>query len=214
LRDGDRVVGVRAIDRSRGEEYTIYADYVVNATGPWTDKVTRLAQVKVPMTLSAGTMVVLDSRPVQRVINRCRKPADGDIIVPVGTTIVLGTTSVPVEDPDHFAGQEWEVDKILDEGIQMAPIIETMRLQRCYAGVRPLYEPPQSGDKDEGREVSRAFYVLDHEQLDGVGGFVTVTGGKVTTCRLMAEKTVDLLCTRLGVAAPCRTHLEPLPVTN
>jgi glycerol-3-phosphate dehydrogenase len=214
LRDGDRVVGVRAIDRSRGEEYTIYADYVVNATGPWTDKVTRLAQVEVPMALSAGTMVVLDSRPVQRVINRCRKPADGDIIVPVGTTIVLGTTSVPVEDPDHLAGQEWEVDKILDECIQMAPIIETMRLQRCYAGVRPLYEPPQSGDKDEGREVSRAFYVLDHEQLDGVGGFVTVTGGKVTTCRLMAEKTVDLLCTRLGVAAPCRTHLEPLPVTN
>lgn len=213
IRDNDRVVGVEAVDQASGQPYRIYADYVINATGPWAHKVACMAQIEVPMVLSAGTMIVLDSRPFKRVINRCRKPADGDIIVPVGSTIVLGTTSVEVPDPDHYTTQEWEIDTILDECIEMAPVIETMRIQRTYAGIRPLYEPPAGdGAEEDGREVSRAFYVLDHEQLDGVGNFVTITGGKLTTCRLMAEKTVDLVAARLGVTTPCRTHLEPLPV--
>ncbi len=211
LREGDRVVGLKAVDQSTGDEYVVHADYVVSATGPWTDKVAHLAGIEVPMVLSKGTMVVLDSRPVKRAINRCRYPTDGDIIVPVGTTIVLGTTSVTVEDPDNFGIEEWEVDKMLDECIKMVPMIEDMHLQRNYAAVRPLYEPPAEAGAEEGREVSRAFYVLDHEQLDGVGGFITITGGKLTTSRLMAEKVVDLVCAKMGVDAPCRTHLEPLP---
>jgi glycerol-3-phosphate dehydrogenase len=214
LREGDRVAGVKAVDQTNGDEYVVHADCVINASGPWTDKVASLASITVPMVLSKGTMVVLDSRPVKRAINRCRYPSDGDIIVPVGTTIVLGTTSVTVDDPDHFGIEEWEVDKMLDECIQMVPMIEDMRIQRNYAGVRPLYEPPADEEAEEGREVSRAFYVLDHEALDGVGGFITITGGKLTTSRLMAEKTVDLLCTKMGGDAVCRTHLEPLPTAS
>lgn len=214
LRQNGRVTGVRAKELSSNEEIVIHADYVINATGPWSHQVAHMAQIEVPMVLSEGTMIVLDSRPVKRVINRCRKSSDGDIIVPVGTTIVLGTTSVTIEDPDDFSSQEWEVDKILDEAIQMLPVIETMHIQRCYAGVRPLYEPPQTGGEEDGREVSRAFYVLDHEQLDGVSGFITITGGKLTTSRLMAEKTADLLCAKMGVDSPCRTHLEMLPTAS
>lgn len=211
LREGDRVVGVKAVDQTSGEEYLVRAEYVVNATGPWAGKTARLAGIDVPMALDYGTMVVLDSRPVRRVINRCRPPADGDIIVPVGTTIVLGTTSVPIQDPDEFCIQEWEIDLLLDECTQMVPVVEEMRIQRYYAAVRPLYRPPQEITGEERREVSRAFYVLDHETLDGLGGFITITGGKLTTCRLMAEKTVDLVCAKMGILAPCRTHLEPLP---
>jgi glycerol-3-phosphate dehydrogenase len=214
LRENGRVTGVRAKELSSGEEIVIQADYVVNAAGPWSHRVARLAQIEVPMVLSAGTMIVLDSRPVKRVINRCRKSADGDIIVPVGTTIVLGTTSVTVDSPDNYTSQEWELDKILDEAIQMLPAIETMGMQRYYSGVRPLYEPPAVEGAEEGREVSRAFYVLDHEKLDCVYGLVTITGGKLTTCRLMAEKTVDLVAAKLGVDAPCRTHLEALPAAT
>jgi len=213
LREGDRAVGVKAVDQTSGEEYRVRAQYVVNASGPWTNKVANLAGIKVPMVLSKGTMIVLDSRPVQRAINRCHFPSDGDIIVPVGTTIVLGTTSVTVDDPDCFGVEEWEVCKVLDECIAMVPMIEDMAMQRRYAGVRPLYEPPEElGEVEEGREVSRAHFVLDHEELDGVGGIITVTGGKVTTCRLMAEDTVNLVCKKMGVDEPCRTHLEPLPL--
>jgi glycerol-3-phosphate dehydrogenase len=211
LREGDRVVGIKAVDQTSGDEYTVHADYVVNATGPWTHKVARLAQIEVPMVLSEGAMIVLDSRPAKRAINRCRFPSDGDIIVPVGTTIVLGTTSVEVEDPDNFSIQEWEIDRILDECIQMMPMIEDMGIQRTFGGVRPLYQPPELGEEEEGREVSRAHYVLDHEELDDVGGFATITGGKLTTSRLMAQDIVNLVCAKMGIDAPCRTHLEPLP---
>jgi len=210
LRQGDRVVGIEAVDRSSGNEYEIRAEYVINATGPWTTKTARLAGLEVPMALDYGTMVVLNGRPVRRAINRCRPPTDGDIVVPVGTAIVLGTTSVPIQDPDDFCIQEWEIDLLLEEAIKMVPVVEEMGVQRYYAAVRPLYKPPTEGAEGQ-REVSRAFYVLDHEELDGLGGLITVTGGKVTTCRLMAEKTVDLVCAKMGIQAPCRTHLEPLP---
>ncbi|MGB9777049.1 MAG: FAD-dependent oxidoreductase [Anaerolineae bacterium] len=210
LREGDRVVGIEAVDRASGDEYEIRAEYVINATGPWTTKTARLAGLEVPMALDYGTMVVLNGRPVRRAINRCRPPTDGDIIVPVGTAIVLGTTSVPIQDPDDFCIQEWEIDLLLKEAVTMVPVVEEMGIQRYYAAVRPLYTPPAERT-EERREVSRAFYVLDHEELDGLGGLITITGGKVTTCRLMAEKTVDLVCAKMGIQAPCRTHLEPLP---
>jgi glycerol-3-phosphate dehydrogenase len=217
LRKGDRVAGVKAVDQTNGDEYVVHADYVISASGPWAAKVAALGNVKIEMSLSKGTMVVLDSRPVKWAINRCRYPSDGDIIVPVGTTIVLGTTSVDIEDPDNFVIEEWEVDKMLDECIQMVPMIEDMRVQRSFASIRPLYQPPTEGEEEEdttGIEVSRAFYVLDHEALDGVGGLITITGGKLTTSRMMAEKTVDLLCAKMGVDVPCRTHLEPLPTAS
>jgi glycerol-3-phosphate dehydrogenase len=214
LRKGDRIVGVKAVDQTSGEEYLVHADYVVSATGPWAAKVAALGNIKIGMSLSKGTMVALDSRPVKRAINRCRYPSDGDIIVPVGTTIVLGTTSVDIDDPDNFVIEEWEVAKMLDECIQMVPMIEDMHVQRNFASIRPLYQPSTEGKKEEkvtGIEVSRVFYVLDHEELDSVGGLITITGGKLTSSRLMGEKTVDIVCAKMGVDVPCRTHLEPLP---
>jgi glycerol-3-phosphate dehydrogenase len=212
LVEDSRVVGVKAKDQNTGEMYEVRAEYVVNATGPWTDQIGELAGIDIPMVLSPGTMVVLDSRPVKRVINRCRYPSDGDIIVPVGTTIVLGTTSKEIDDPDDYCIEQWEVDTVLIEGIEMVPQVAEMGIQRTYAGVRPLYEPPEDltgGEK--GRDVSRAHFVLDHEELDGIGGFVTITGGKVTTSRLMAEDTVDLVAKKMGVDEPCRTAEVPLP---
>jgi glycerol-3-phosphate dehydrogenase len=53
--------------------------------------------------------------------------------------------------------------------------------------------------------------LIDHETQDGVRGLVSIVGGKMATHRLMAEKTVDAVCKRLGVSVPCTTHLEPLP---
>jgi len=212
LVENGRVVGVRAKDQSTGEEYEVRSEYVVNASGPWTDQVGRLAGIEIPMVLSPGTMIVLDGRPVQRCINRCHYPGDGDIIVPVGTTIVLGTTSKEIEDPDNYSIEQWEMDVILTECMEMVPKIEEMGIQRCYAGVRPLYEPPEElTGQETGREVSRAHFVLDHAELDGVGGLITITGGKVTTARLMAEDTVDLVAEKMGVDEPCRTAEVPLP---
>ena len=61
------------------------------------------------------------------------------------------------------------------------------------------------------RDVTRAYTLLDHATRDGVEGFVTITGGKWTTYRQMAQVTVDQVCAKLGTERPCRTHLEALP---
>jgi len=58
--------------------------------------------------------------------------------------------------------------------------------------------------------VSRGFALLDHSQ-EGLENFATITGGKLTTYRLMAEKTADLVCRRMGISAPCMTRTTPLP---
>ncbi len=91
---------------------------------------------------------------------------------------------------------------MLDEGEKMVPGFSQVRALRAWAGVRPLYE---EGGSALGREAKRTFAVLDHLQRDGVGGLVTVVGGKFTTYRLMAERAADLVCAQLGVTAPCVT---------
>ena len=99
-----------------------------------------------------------------------------------------------------------EVDRIVDEGASMMPVLENIRYIRAYSGVRPLL----GGDgKSDDRSVTRGFDLVDHAR-DGINNFITITGGKLTTYRLMAEKTADLVCRRIGVSAPCQTRKIPL----
>ena len=69
-------------------------------------------------------------------------------------------------------------------------------------GARPLFEETKQ-DASDTRDVSRSHTLLDHARRDGVEGFLTITGGKATTFRLMAEVTVDAVCEKLGVERPC-----------
>ena len=62
-----------------------------------------------------------------------------------------------------------------------------------------------------GRNVSRGIVLLDHEKRDGIKGLITITGGKLTTCRLMAEMATDLVCEKLGLNIPCTTAVKKLP---
>jgi glycerol-3-phosphate dehydrogenase len=96
----------------------------------------------------------------------------------------------------------------LEEGEKLVPGFKDMRMLRAWAGVRPLYQETKTADT---RDVTRAYTLLDHESRDGVTGFITITGGKWTTYRQMAEVTVDRVCEKLGTVRPCRTHEEVLP---
>jgi glycerol-3-phosphate dehydrogenase len=155
-----------------------------------------------------GTMIAMAYRFVNTIVNRLHTPGDGDILVPVGTVAIIGTTSVNVPDPNDTSVGSWEVQLLLDEGEKMVPGLSQVRALRAWAGVRPLYE---EGRSVEGREAKRTFAVLDHAERDGVGGLVTVVGGKFTTYRLMAERAADVVCQRLGVTRPCVTKEYVLP---
>jgi glycerol-3-phosphate dehydrogenase len=211
LLERQRVTGATILDLKKMEKFSIEAEVIVNAAGPWAAEVASLASVDVPMTLGKGTMIAMASRMVNTVINRLKPPSDGDIAVPVGTVCVLGTTDVPVDAPDALAIEPWEIDLLLAEGDFMIPGLHSARALRAWAGIRPLYSPDRH-DSDT-HALARAHAILDHKEIDGVEGFISVTGGKLTTYRLMAEETVDLLCDKLEQSHACSTHstklLEP-----
>lgn len=207
--EGNQVRG--AVCRNpQGERVTITADVTVSASGPLAGKIAALAGIDLPLVPGKGTMVAVDHIPLRTVINRCRYPTDGDIIVPKRGEAIVGTTDIQIDDPDQFGVTGDEIDQMLTAGEQVLPGFRASPSVRAWAGVRPLF--PTAGAVSEGdpRSVSRTHALLDHAGRDGIDNFITITGGKWTTHRLMAEQTVDLICRKVGVQRPCRTHLEVL----
>ena len=204
-----RVAGAKVHNAVTDEEVTIYADMVVNAAGAWTGKIAEMAGADVLIMPAKGTMVGMAQRLVNTVINRCKMPSDGDILVPSHTICVIGTTSINVTDPEHLRIEPWEVNKMLEEGDKMVPGFKHARVLRAWAGVRPLFQETYEGAG--GRDVTRKLALLDHSQREGIKGFLTITGGKWTTFRLMAEATVDKVCELLETERPCETATTPVP---
>lgn len=203
----NKVKGVRAKDLIHCEEYWIDTSYIINATGAWANHFLKLAGLRIGMALSKGSMLITNQRLNQRVINRCRPPSDGDIIVPNETVSILGTTSIRSEEAENFEVTPREVSLLLKEASRMIPALREARFIRAYAGIRPLF---QSEEKGDDRTISRGFVLIDHGERDGFENLITVTGGKLITYRLMAEKASSLLCQKMGIDASCSTHLKPL----
>jgi len=206
LVDGGAVVGAE-LDHEIGE---VRAEHVVNATGAWADSLASMAGVDLDMKPTRGVMVGVEYPNLGPVVNRCRPPDDGDIVVPHEREAILGTTSVAVDDPDDYEEAEWEIDRTIEECAAMLPPVDDAPRTRTYWGVRPLYGPEEAELEGE-RGISRGFFVVDHADRDGVDGFTSVVGGKLTTHRLMAEAAADHVAERLGVDAPCLTAEEALP---
>jgi glycerol-3-phosphate dehydrogenase len=204
-RTGDRITGARLTNLRDGSTVDVSAAIIVNAAGPWAAQIAALAGAHFGMRLSRGAMLAYNIRWVNTVINKLRKPGDGDIFVPVGTVSVIGTTSVRTDDPGDTRVEAWEVERILDEAEAMTPGISRARILRAWGGVRPLYDP--GGDQ---RDARRTFTTLDHA-ADGAPGLISIVGGKLTTFRLMAEQVVDRVCQQLNVTAPCTTATTVLP---
>lgn len=205
---GGQITGARLTNLRTGEAVEVACAVAINAAGPWAAEIARLAGVSFGMKLSRGAMLAYNIRWVNTVINKLRKPGDGDIFVPVGTVSVIGTTSVTTTDPGDIRVEPWEVTRILDEAEAMTPGISRARILRAWGGVRPLYDP---GESSEGRSAKRTFSVLDHAQSHGISGLISVLGGKLTTYRLMAERAADAACARLNVSARCVTAETVLP---
>jgi glycerol-3-phosphate dehydrogenase len=209
-RDGDTVTGARLRGAHTGEELDVEARVTVNASGAWAGDIAELAGIEgVRVLPGRGIMIAMNHRLVNTCVNRCQMPSDGDIIVPIRTVCVIGTTDVHTDDPDDHSVIEAEVDAMLDDGEKLVPGFRQARALRVWTGVRPLFEDAKASET-ETRDVTRAHALLDHSERDGVTGFVTITGGKLTTFRLMAEDTMTAVSRHLGEQRPCTTRTEPL----
>ena len=206
IRDGGKVIGVR-YRASDGAISEARARAVVNATGPWSPEVSGLAGVSVRLRPAKGIHIVYPHRISNFSI--LTESIDGRdlIMVSHGGFTLLGTTD------DDFYGDldsvdvlEDEVDYLLQAFERVFPSIRSYRPVRATTGVRPtLYRWRRYED-----QLSRGYEVIDHAG-EGVEGFVTITGGKLSMYRLMAEETSDVVCHKLGHQATCTTATTPLP---
>ena len=205
-----RAEGVKLNNKLNGEHVEVRGKVVVNAAGIWGQRIAKMAGVNISMFPARGALLIFGHRVNRMVINRCRKPANADILVPDDTVCVIGTTSdrIPIETVDDMRVTREEVDVLLKEGIKLAPSLATTRVIRAYAGVRPLVA---SDDDPSGRSISRGIVCLDHAKRDGLEGFITITGGKLMTYRLMGEIATNAVCAKLGNSKPCITATLPLP---
>jgi glycerol-3-phosphate dehydrogenase len=149
-------------------------------------------------------MVAYDQRFVQRAINRLNNPGDGDIVLPQRRMAVVGTTSFEINDLDYVPVLEDHVKLMLERGAELIPGIRNAKVRGKYMATRPLIGGGM------GRSSARTFKCYDHKETDNVDGLVTITGGKATTLRAMAEKTADVVCEKLGVPTACVTKDVPL----
>jgi len=214
---GARVRPVAPGDEDPGTghgEFDIVASVVVNATGVWTDDVRALDEGTHPHSIRPA-------KGVHITVPRSKLPADIAAVIPVpkdrrsifvvpwpdDDDVYLGTTDTAWEGPlDDPACLPDDVDYLL----AAANGATTSRLTRddvtgVWAGLRPLLAPGGGHRVSERTaDLSRRHTVRESPQ-----GLVTVTGGKLTTYRRMAEDTVDVVVRRLGSAAPARSKRSP-----
>ena len=198
------VVGVNVLERSSNKPVELRGDIVINATGAWAGEIAEMAGASVPVKPTPGVMVAYDQRFVQRALNRLNTPGDGDIILPQRRMVVVGTTSFEIDDLDYVPVLEEHVKMMLERGAELIPGIRNAKVRGKYMATRPLIS---SGS---GRSAARTFKCYDHKETHNIDGFVTITGGKATTLRAMAEGTADMVCKKLSHNVPCTTKDVPL----
>ncbi|NIL96015.1 MAG: FAD-dependent oxidoreductase [Planctomycetales bacterium] len=193
----------RLKDRLTEAEIQVTSRSIVNATGPWSD---RLPHSSTSLRLTKG---------VHLVINRSRLPVPDAVVlpdqdrilfaIPWGDRLILGTTDTDYDGPLESPRCETsDLTYVLDVVNRYFPAADLRPedVAATWAGLRPLVADRRGNPSDISRR---------HEITQAKPGWWDVTGGKLTTYRLMAEELLDQLVRDLGMAArPCRTADQPL----
>jgi glycerol-3-phosphate dehydrogenase len=211
LRSGRAVRGVRVRDRIDGRTRAVEARLVINAAGPWAGQVAALADARVAMRPGKGIHVTFERRIGN--YGLILEGVDGRVmfLVPHGAETIVGTTdSDYYGDPVHadLDIHRDEVAYVIEAAARALPQARAWRPIRAWAGVRnTLFEWGVDSD-----DLSRRHEVLDHEARDGVGGFLSLVGGKLASYRSQSEEVVDVVLGKLGRPfVACTTGQMPLP---
>ena len=187
LREGERVVGVRARDLETGRELEVRARVVVNAAGVWTDEIQEMVGGR-------GSLDVQASKGIHLVVPRDRIRSEAGFItrteksvlfvIPWGRHWIIGTTDTAWNlDKAHPAASRADIDYVLGHvnAILKEPL-DHDDVEGVYAGLRPLLR----GAREPSSEISR-----EHTVVTPVPGLVMIAGGKLTTYRVMAKDAID-----------------------
>lgn len=213
--DKGAVTGAVVHDRLGDSSVTVRARVVVNATGPWTDAIRHLEDPAAkPAVL--GTKGVHIAVPAERVGNRgavtMLSAVDGRVMftLPAGAQTIVGTTDTPTDaSPDQVRATREDVDYLLRSANAFFPAarLGPRDVISAWAGIRPLVS---SGNKGDPASASR-----EHRISTGPLGVIAISGGKLTTYRLIAEQVVDRVVRRLRIGGrQCTTAQRPLPAPD
>ena len=206
VESGGRATGVYAVDSATGEEFEVTAGNVVNATGVWADQLRPgelASEAEVPrIRPSRGTHILIDQAKLPLVTGASVPAGEGRSIfaLPWLGRSLIGTTDSDYEADslEHVPPSQDDVAYLLDAVNSMfATELTSDDVVGAFAGVRPLIAPAEG---KRSVDISRKA-----ELYETSSGMVTITGGKLTTWRHMAEMTVDRIVERAGDREPCRT---------
>jgi glycerol-3-phosphate dehydrogenase len=209
-----RVRGAHVVDAATGRGMDVSARVVVNATGPWSDAVERLADGAARPAVR-GSKGVHVNVPRERIGNSgaltLLAPSDGRVmfVLPSGDLTIIGTTDTyETVQPDQVRASEADVAYLLDAANHFFPDARLGRddVVSAWAGLRPL--KANGTGTDNPSAASREHTVAQH-----VPGLVSVTGGKLTTYRAMAGQVVDVVQRSLG-ERPTRSSTAREPLTG
>jgi glycerol-3-phosphate dehydrogenase len=210
VRSGETFEGVRVRDAldAPGEEAEVRGRVVVNASGPWFERVARNLDAQSRPQIRTTKGIHIACPPMSRDALVLFSNLDGRLffVIPWLGYSWIGTTDTDyAEDPGAARASADDVAYLTRSVREFVPEISQSPIYFSNAGVRALV-------LEEGAEssVSRMHRVVDGER-SGAPGLVSVLGGKLTGYRAIAEEVVDLVCTKLGVKAACRTAATPLP---
>uniref|UniRef100_UPI003D819272 glycerol-3-phosphate dehydrogenase/oxidase n=1 Tax=Trichloromonas sp. TaxID=3069249 RepID=UPI003D819272 len=209
-KENGRVAGAQLKDRLTGSAWTLRAKGVINATGPFGD---RLRQLDDPtaapiITTSTGIHIVLDKHfaPPDTAL-MIPKTADGRVlfVIPWQGHTLIGTTDDPAAPSEHPLVTEGEIDYLLRHVRNYFDLSLTRAdIRSAWSGLRPLIADPKAADTSS--------LVRDHVISMSAAGLLTIVGGKWTSYRRMAEDTVDQAVAgyALKPARSCLTNHTPV----
>jgi glycerol-3-phosphate dehydrogenase len=189
-RDG-KVVGVAVKDRIHGQNYNIYAKHIVNAAGPWVDKMREIdGSLKGKrLFLTKGVHLVVDytKLPVKQAAYFDTPDGRMVFVIPRGASTYIGTTDTAFSKSiDNPRTTQEDRDYIIRAVNAMFPSVKLTNddIRSHWAGLRPLIYEEGKGPSELSRK---------DETLVSASGLITIAGGKLTGFRKMAEKVVDLI---------------------
>ena len=188
--------------RDPGTTEEIDADFVVNATGAWADRIAAMAGIDLSLTRVRGTMAVLDGEQTEMSLSRVGEEQSRGLTPFWGNT-VLGTVAEPFEEAGSTADA---VDQLLDDADSLFTLDD--EVLRSYTGLWTTHPGAETPAQGPGATI------IDHSRHHDRWGMITVVGASVTTHRAVAKNVVDRICREFGVDRPCQTDRIALPTVD
>lgn len=212
IKDGEQVKGVVTTDAITNETFNLYGKVVINATGVFVDEILQMNNSKARKTVrpSQGVHIVLKKEFLNSdSALMIPQTSDGRVLFAVQwhNHLLVGTTDTPLNEHSlEPRALKEETDFILNTAASYFKTKPTESdILSVFSGLRPLAAPTDS-NSNSTKEISR-----DHKLMVSAKGLITITGGKWTTYRRMAEETIDLAIKEAALPfSPCQT--EHLPI--